>query len=109
MRTATAQINIGRLYSTKTLFFVFSAILVSLFFSYVYLVNATVKNIVARERIEKTISETTSNIAELEVKYMSLKNSVTLEVARAKGFADASPTRFLTRNEKTTTLTYNSR
>jgi hypothetical protein len=96
------------LLNTKILFFVFAALLVATFGFYVYLVNATIMNVVAREKVESTISELSTTIGDLEFKYISLKNNITLDLAREKGFTDASPTAFLARNEAAPALSYGS-
>jgi hypothetical protein len=81
--------------STRTLFFILSAILITIFGYYVYLVNKTVANVVVRERTEGDIAALSSSIGELEFKYIGLKNSVTLDLAYSKGFAAASPVAFI--------------
>jgi hypothetical protein len=93
--------------NTKVLFFVFATLLVGTFLCYVYLVNATIMNVVAREQIETNISDLSTTIGTLEYKYISLKNAVTIDLAHAKGFTDASPTSFLARKDAAPALSYN--
>lgn len=64
-------------------------------------------NVVARENIEQDISSLSSDLGELEYRYMTLRNGVTLDLAYTKGFQDAEPTQFLTRGPSS--LSYNSR
>jgi hypothetical protein len=78
-----------------------------MFSYYVYLVNKTIMNVVARERIESDISTLSSSVGALEFKYISLKNGVTLELAHAKGFQDALPTTFIDASKRPA-LSYNS-
>ncbi|MCC2630929.1 MAG: hypothetical protein K0S38_738 [Candidatus Paceibacter sp.] len=94
--------------STKTVFFVTLAALLSTFIFYVYLVNKTVMNVVARQQVERAISEHSTSLGALEFKYIGLKNAVTLELAYAKGFTDATPVSFIARENTNTALSYNS-
>jgi hypothetical protein len=64
-------------------------------------------NVVAREKAETTISDLSTTIGTLEYKYIALKNAVTIDLAHAKGFTDASPTSFLARKEGAQALSYN--
>lgn len=93
--------------SDKALFFIVLGFLISTFVMYVFLVNKTIMNVVAREKVEKNISSLSTSIGELEFKYISLKNKVTLELAHSKGFSDVSPTRFIARNGNGSSLSYN--
>ena len=94
--------------STKALFFMLATVLVFVFASYVYLVNKTIMNVVARESAVQEAAELSGTVGELEFEYMAHKNSVTLDIAYAQGFKDTSPTRFLARGQQSTTLTYNT-
>ena len=94
--------------SAKTFFFVTLAILIAIFASYIYLVNKTIMNVVAREKTETTLSSLSTTIGGLEYKYITLKNGVTLELAHAKGFVDFSPTTYLARENSASALSYNS-
>ncbi len=106
-KALTLQIPFISKISTKLLFFVLSAMLLSIFALYFYFVNKTIMNVVARESIQRNIASLSGGIGELEFKYISLKNNVTLDLAHAQGFQDVSGTKFLARNQKSTTLTYN--
>lgn len=93
--------------STRMLFFALASILVVIFGFYAYLINKTIMNVVAREDVERNISELSSSIGELEFKYMTLRNGITIDLAYTKGFLDAEPSQFISRNPST--LSYNSR
>ncbi len=56
------------------------------FVSYIYLVNRTVLNVVAREEVETVLSTLGTKVSELEFKYISLKNVVTMQYAYDRGF-----------------------
>ncbi len=100
-------LNLINSVNTKVLFFGLATLLVGTFVFYVYLVNATIMNIVARENAASQISELSSSVGTLEYKYMTLKNSVTIDLAHTKGFTDASPTSFLARKDLAPALSYN--
>lgn len=58
--------------------------------------RGAIMNVVARETLEKEIRDKTSDLGSLETEYISLKNAVTLEVARARGFAAPVSTSYIT-------------
>ncbi len=93
----------------RTTFFILAATTCSMFFSYVFLVNKTVSNVVARSKTESSISELSSSMGDLEFKYMALKKSVTLDLAYSKGFEDAMPSTFLAQKPMPAAISYNSR
>lgn len=92
--------------NTKILFYTCAVILISIFALYAYLVNKTIMNVVARESAEKQIATLNTTIGGLENNYMVLKNTITLDLAHADGFQDATPA-FISRNSST--LSYNVR
>ena len=72
-------------------FLLFSSIL------YVYFVNQTILNIVARENLEGDIVALNSEISEMEFEYISQKNAITLVYAYSLGFKDANNVKFASR------------
>lgn len=62
---------------------------------YVYLLNTASENGARWSKAEKELSSLGANISELESHYLSLKQSVTLKVAYAKGFEDVKTVRFI--------------
>ena len=82
--------TLNTLYTRQRLFWRCSAIAVSLLASYLYLVNSTVFNLVAREQLLATLSQTGNQVVALESEYLALSGSVTMERARALGFHDAA-------------------
>jgi cell division protein FtsI/penicillin-binding protein 2 len=57
---------------------------------YVYAVNRTVFNVVATTKAEKTLTQSSAMMTDLESEQVSLKNKITLDFAYAQGFQDAS-------------------
>ena len=64
---------------------------------YVYFVNVTVHNVVARRTIEHDIALVATEVSQLESHYIDLKSSVTLDLAKSRGFAQADQERFVER------------
>lgn len=87
--------------SGRAAFFAALSLVVVFAGAYLFLVNRTVMNIVARERMQREIATASASLSELEFSYMTAKNSVTLEKAHSIGFVDASPSTFLSRSSST--------
>jgi hypothetical protein len=58
--------------------------------AYVYSVNRTVFNVVAANKAEKALAQSSATVADLESRQVSLKNKITLDFAYSQGFQDAS-------------------
>ncbi len=58
-------------------------------FMYVYFVNSSIFNVVARKETEEMVSVTETEITGLVARYMSLSDQVNLALAYEKGFVDA--------------------
>lgn len=57
--------------------------------TYIFLVNKTVLNAVAMEKIEHEIASINSDLSDNEFKYISSKGEVTMELASSLGFVSA--------------------
>ncbi len=68
---------------------VFCAMLLLEAFVYIYLVNSSIFNVVARKESEELISLTETEITGLVSRYMQLSNSITLDLATERGFVEA--------------------
>jgi hypothetical protein len=106
-RSHVIKIPFWHTISTRTLFYLLTALLITVFGYYAYLINRTVMNVVARENTEREIAALSGTIGELEFEYITLRNAVTLELAHAKGFQDATPTQFISRAVTIQSLSYN--
>lgn len=89
------------------MFFVLATLLVIIFAVYVYLINKTVMNVVAREQTEQDIAQLSGTLGELEFKYITLKNIITLDLAYERGFQETSPKAFISRTTRPASLSYN--
>jgi len=95
MKTKTLKINTKNI-EQKLIWGVFGLLL---FFSisYVYFINQTILNIVARENLEGDIVALNSEISEMEFEYIAQKNKITLSYAYSVGFKDANNVKFASR------------
>ncbi len=50
-------------------------------FIYIYAINATARNIVTRQDLERQIANASANLDSLEFVYIELKNNITIELA----------------------------
>jgi ribosomal protein L18 len=76
---------------------------------YVYTVNRTVFNVVASTKAEKALAQSSAASADLESRYVSLKNKITLDFAYAQGFQDASNQQiFIVKKPVIDTLSFNA-
>jgi hypothetical protein len=72
----------------KTIFWsLLMTLLLSIGF-YMYLINTTVRNVVATQNLEAKISQLNLSISSKEFKYISDRNAVTLNLAYSMGFKD---------------------
>lgn len=89
--STTAKLALWQRISTKMLFFVLSGILIAIFFLYIFLVNRTIMNVVARSNTQKSISSISTTVGDLEGTYLTLQSMITIDLAYQKGFKDATP------------------
>ncbi len=57
---------------------------------YMYCINVTIHNVVARQNLETESSELTLSIGNKEFEYITKRNTITLALAYELGFKDAS-------------------
>ncbi len=79
----------------KTLFWSLAGLVLLMTSFYVYLVNTAALNGVHWGKAEKELTTLGATISELESRYLSLKHSVTLSLAYAKGFEDVKTVTFI--------------
>ena len=75
---------------------------------YVYAVNATVRNTVARATLEQNTTSIASQIAEMEFSYIGEKNTISLQMAYARGFQNVTSPLYISR-ASAHSLSFNSR
>lgn len=59
-------------------------------FGYIYLINDTVHTTVAYDKMQESLTEQHSVLAEMQSHYMQLSSVITLEFAYSQGFVDAN-------------------
>jgi hypothetical protein len=75
---------------------------------YVYFVSSSIVNVLVREEVDFDIAVISSEISELEARYLEEKNKMTLEYAYTLGFNDLKKKDFVIRASLAThDLTFN--
>jgi hypothetical protein len=87
-----------QLNNEKTMFWSLIGLLVLSLGFYMYFINATVHNVVARQNLEAEASTLTLDIGNKEFQYITERNNVTLQVAYAMGFKDVTEKTFISKN-----------
>lgn len=64
---------------------------------YMYFVNKTVWNVVARQQTESSIVSLNSELSDMEFKYITAKSNITMDMAQRLGFQPAEHTIFVDR------------
>ncbi len=93
MTNTIAQMN-----KEKTMFWTLLGVLVISIGFYIFCINTTVRNIVMREQLENDSIKIALEISNKEFKYISLKNSLTIELAYAMGFKNVAEKTFIKAN-----------
>lgn len=75
-------------------FMVFLVVLLSL---YIYFVGKSIINVVVREEVEFKVAEINSNLSELELSYITKKDSVNMVFAGERGFTSIAQKTFINR------------
>ncbi len=84
----------------KTIFWSLLTIFIFAIGMYMYLINTTVRNVVASQNLESKITQLNLSISSKEFQYIKSRNAVNLNLAYAMGFKDASAKTYIT--EKST-------
>jgi Tfp pilus assembly protein PilO len=71
------------------------AVFLLLSFSYGFFINQTILNVVSRKNSEKTILNIYAQVSDQETKFMNLKNSVNLDMAREMGYISLSDVNYI--------------
>ena len=75
---------------------------------YLYFLSSTVYITVLRQQAEKSIATLEGNAGALESNYLNIKNTVTIELAHAKGFKDILATQYISRKSLGKSLSINT-
>ncbi len=88
----------------------FTILLASIIFTacaYVFLLQKAIINVVERQKLSEKVTSLSVQSGDLEAKYFSMKKSVTLELAHAKGFKDAEVTAYISKKPVTASVAFN--
>ncbi|MDD4988802.1 MAG: hypothetical protein PHV42_00010 [Candidatus Pacebacteria bacterium] len=101
--------NIEKFIHYQKLFFWGAAfLLLVLLCSYAYLLNHTIRNVVERQKSGERIASLSSGVGELESRYITLKDSITLDLASSLGFQTVQNPVFISRTALSKALSLNS-
>ena len=64
---------------------------------YIYAINATARNIAARQNLEKEVAKIATALNSLEFAYIGLKNDITIELAYSYGFREVKSPLYVSR------------
>lgn len=101
-RVKTQTINIE-----KTIFMGLVGVLISLFALYIYFVSASVVHVVLRTQTSQEITQISSDISELEGKYIAAQYKVSSDIASLQGYEKTDSKIFIDRSESNLVLSTN--
>lgn len=81
----------------KAIFWSVMGTLLLSFGFYIYFINATIHNTIARQNFEAEISSLILKVGSKEFEYISKRNNVTLALAHSMGFKEAKVTAYISR------------
>ena len=74
---------------------------------YAILLEKAVMNVVLRENITKQVSIKSNEVGDMETKYLSIKNSITLDLAHSKGFKNVEDISYISKKSLTAMVSKN--
>lgn len=77
------------------------ASILTVFFAYIFFLQKAIINVVEREKLSKQTSEVVISVSDLETKYFSMKNAITLSLAHSKGLKDAEVVSYISKKSLT--------
>ncbi|MFZ2484846.1 MAG: hypothetical protein WAX80_02815 [Minisyncoccia bacterium] len=93
--------------SRVRIFWALLSLSIIFFFVYIYAINMTTRNIVARQNLERQIAEVSGKLSSLEFVFIGLKNDVTVELAHRYGFQEVRNPLYVSRTPKAS-LSFNT-
>lgn len=73
-------------------------LIVVLFVLYIYFVSASVVHVVMRMQINNEMQQTSTEISQLDTKYIALQNKVSNDIASMKGYTEITQKVFINRD-----------
>jgi len=90
----------------KTIFWSLIGILFVFAGLYMYFINATIHNVVAKQNLENEASHLTLAIGSQEFKYIQMRNNVTLAMAYSLGYKDVENKTFISKKPSSPQVSY---
>jgi hypothetical protein len=94
MQTKILKLNNDEL--KQKLFWIFSLTIFLLVCLYIYFIVSTIKNVVAIEIMEIEKTESALAISTKEFKFISMRNNITLDLAKTIGFQEIKEQNYIT-------------
>ena len=85
----------------KTIFWTLLGILLLSACFYMYFINSTIHNVVARQNLENEAGKLTFQIGNKEFQYITKRNSVNLQLAYSLGFKETEVKQYISRESGT--------
>ena len=82
----------------KTIFWTLLGILLLSVGFYIYFINSTIHNVVARQNLEKEAAQLNLKIGAEDFQYIAMRNAITLPLAHSLGFKDVLVKTFVSRD-----------
>jgi hypothetical protein len=99
-RTITIIYKVSHHYREKIFAILITAILISAC-AYVFLLQKAIVNVVERQKLSTKTKSLSVQVGDLEEKYFSIKNSITLDLAHSKGLKDAEVISYISKKSLT--------
>lgn len=93
--TKTKAIHVSHI--QKEIFWAVALMLIACVGLYMYFLCLSIKNVAVRQDVNEQVVALRSKVASLEFQYVALQNSVTGDIALAKGFVAQAPKEYVTK------------
>lgn len=93
-------------YYRERIFAILIAAIVMTACTYVFLLQKAIVNVVQREKVTQQTKSISADVGSLEEKYFSLKNAVTLDLAKAKGLKNADVVSYISKKPLTAMVSH---
>ena len=90
--------KILQLNTEKNIFWTLVGILAICAIFYMYSINVTIRNVVARQNLQNNVTTETLAIGNDEFQYINLQNKITLPLAYSLGFQDVKEKTYISRS-----------
>lgn len=91
-----------------SIFWILLTIFTLSFVAYIYGINALSRSVALRQSLERESMMLASDLATLEFEYISLKNKITIDLAKERGFDEVSKPLYIAKAKTVPTLSLNT-